>query len=119
MSININEYVETYFNCVKTKTFQYKFYDLLQFLSVLKKLKQKRIVNFITNLFSSIRRKTNYDNIFIVINHFFKLTGYIIAKKIETRKIYDVFYVLLFELYINEFETNWKSFVIEIKEKKQ
>ena len=31
MSINIKEYVEICFNCVKTKTFKYKFYHLLYF----------------------------------------------------------------------------------------
>ena len=41
MSINIKKWVEIYFNCVKTKTFKHKLYDLLQFLSVSKKFKQK------------------------------------------------------------------------------
>ena len=86
MSINIKEYVEICFNCVKTKTFKHKFYNLLQFLSISKEFKQKRILNFITILFSNVRRKTNYDNIFIVINCYFKFTRYIVTKKNSNAK---------------------------------
>ena len=81
MLINIKEYVETCFNCIKTKTFKHQFYNLLQFLSISKKFKQKWILNFITNLFSNIRRKTSYDSIFVVINRYFKFARYIVAKK--------------------------------------
>ena len=81
MSINIKEYVDICSNCVKTKTFKHKFYDLLQFLSVSKEFKQEWILNFITNLFSNVRRKTNYDSIFVVINRYFKFARYIVAKK--------------------------------------
>ena len=87
MSINIKKYVEICLNCVKTKTLKHKLYDLLQFLSVLKEFKQKWILNFITNLFSNVRRKTNYNNKFIVINGYFKYARYIVTKKIETSKI--------------------------------
>ena len=41
MLTNIKEYIEICFNCVKTKTFKHKFYDLLQFLSISKKFKQR------------------------------------------------------------------------------
>ena len=41
----------------------------------------KNELNFITNLFSNIRRKTNYDNIFVVMNRYFKFARYIVAKK--------------------------------------
>ena len=38
-------------------------------------------MNFITNLFSSVYRKTNYDSIFVVMNRYFKFARYIVAKK--------------------------------------
>ena len=79
--INIKKFVEICFNCVRIKTFKHKFYDLLQFLSVLKEFKQEWILNFITNLFLNVRRKTNYDNIFVVMNRYFKFARYIVAKK--------------------------------------
>ena len=38
-------------------------------------------MNFITNLFLKVRRKTNYDSIFVVTNRYFKFARYIVAKK--------------------------------------
>ena len=103
MSINIKKYVNICSNCVKTKTFKHKFYDLLQFLSVSKKFKQEWILNFITNLFSNVRRKTNYDSIFVVMNRYFKFARYIVAKKnwnaknlakIMIKQIFSIFEML-------------------------
>ena len=81
MSVNIKKYVDICSNCVKTKTFRHKFYDLLQFFSVSKEFKQEWILNFITNLSSSVRRKTNYDSIFVMMNRYFKFARYIVARK--------------------------------------
>ena len=38
-------------------------------------------MNFITNLFSSVRRKANYNSIFIVMNYYFRFARYIVGKK--------------------------------------
>ena len=43
----------------------------------------------------------------------------ILFKTFQSRNIHDVFHVSLFESYINKFDINSKSFVFEIKEKKQ
>ena len=81
MLINIKKYVDICLNCVKTKTFKHKFYNLLQFLSISKKFKQEWILNFITNLFLNVCCKTNYNSIFVVMNRYFKFARYIVAKK--------------------------------------
>ena len=39
----------------------------------------------------------------------------ILFKTFQLRNIYDLFYVLLFELYINKFNIELKLFVIKIK----
>ena len=81
MLVDIKESVETCFNCVRIKTFKHKLYNLLQFLSISKKFKQKWILNFITNLISNVRRKTNYNSIFVVMNRYFKFARYFVVKR--------------------------------------
>ena len=54
---------------------------------------------------------TNYMKIMIYRQTLFKA--------FQSRNIYDVVHVLLFELYINKFDIDLKSFVIEIREEKQ
>ena len=40
-------------------------------------------------MFSNVRHKTNYNNIFIVMNRYFKFAPYIVAKKNLKRKKFN------------------------------
>jgi len=72
---------------------------------LLQKSYKKIIINFVTNLLLSKRRKVVYNSIFVIVNCYTKIIKYIfVIIKINVAKLAKVFFdkiVLCFETLIN------------------
>ena len=80
------------------------------------------MLNFKNIIFNRFSKKLNFKfyKLYEMTNLVKKMTYRLtLFKAFQFCDIYDVFYILLFESYINKFNINSKSFVIEMKEKKQ
>ncbi len=89
MSKNVQEYVILCTKYFLTKSIKYKFYELLQLLSIFTKLRKNETLNFITDLLLSKRREQVYDIILIIINNYTKYFKYILSKKKLNNKTFD------------------------------
>ena len=103
------------------KKFQAKYYNRrhnFQFY----KIEDRVLLSFKNIIFSRFSKKLDfkfYES--YEITNFVKKVTYRLTlfKAFQFRDIHDVFHVSLFKSYINRFDTNSKSFVIEIKKEKQ
>jgi hypothetical protein len=86
MSKNVKEYVISCTKCFLTKSIKHKFYELLQSLSISRKLKKNWTMNFIIDLSLSKRREQIYDVILIIIDRYTKYFKYISIRKDWTAK---------------------------------
>ena len=103
------------------KKFQIKYYNKRHNFQ-LYEVQNRMLLNFKNIIFNQFSKKFNfkfYES--YEITNFEKEMTYrlILFKTFQSRNIHDVFYVSLFESYINKFDIDSKSFVIEIKEKKR
>ena len=103
------------------KKFQIKYYDKrhnFQFY----KIKDRILLSFKNITFNRFSKKLNFKfyKSYEITNFVKKMTyRLILFKTFQFRDIHDVFHVSLLESYINRLDTDSKSFVIKIKEKKQ
>ena len=106
--------------CLKNvKKFQIKYYDR-RHNSQFYKIKDRILLNFKNIIFNRFSKKLDFKfyESYEITNFVKKITyRLILFKAFQFRDIHDVFYVLLLELCINKFDTNSKSFVIEMKKK--
>jgi hypothetical protein len=86
MSKNVKKYVISCTKCFLTKSIKHKFYELLQSLSISRKLRKNWTMNFIIDLSFSKRREQIYDVILIIIDRYTKYFKYISARKDWTAK---------------------------------
>jgi hypothetical protein len=86
MSKNVKEYVISCTKCFSTKSIRHKSYELLQSLSISRKLRKNWTMNFIIDLSLSKRREQIYDVILIIIDRYTKYFRYISARKDWTAK---------------------------------
>ena len=108
--------------CLKNvKNFQIKYYDKrhnFQFY----KIKNRILLSFKNIIFNRFSKKLNFKfyESYEITNLMKKMTyRLILLKAFQFRDIHDVFHVSLLESYIDRLNTNSKSFVIEMKKKKQ
>ena len=103
------------------KNFQIKYYDK-RHNSQFYKIKNRILLSFKNIIFNRFSKKLDFKfyESYEITNFVKKMTyRLILFKAFQFRDIYDVFHVLLFESYINKFDTDSKSLVIEMKKKKQ
>ena len=103
------------------KKFQIKCYDR-HHNSQFYKVENRIWLNFKNIIFNRFSKKLNFKfyESYEITNFVKKMTYRLtLFKAFQFRDIYDVFHVSLFESYIDRFDLDSKSFVIEMKEKKQ
>jgi hypothetical protein len=77
MNQNVKKYVNACFVCHRIKTIKHKFFEQLQSIFMLKKLRLKWIINFIIDLSFNVNRKVAYDSILVLVNRYTKYARYI------------------------------------------
>ena len=103
------------------KKFQIKYYDK-RYNSQFYKIKNRILLNFKNITFNRFSKKLDfkfyesYEITNLVRKMTYRLT---LFKAFQFRDIHDVFHISLLESYINRFDTDSKSFVIEMKKEKQ
>jgi hypothetical protein len=80
MTLDIKQYVDVCTRCHQIKALRHKLYEKLQSLSMSSELRQHWTLDFITNLFSSIRRILFFNAILIIIDRYTKYARYILAR---------------------------------------
>jgi hypothetical protein len=75
------KYVISCTKCFLTKSIKYKFYELLQSLSISQKFKKNWTMNFIIDLSFNKRHEQIYDVILIIIDCYTRYFRYISTKK--------------------------------------
>ncbi len=81
---NVKEYINTCEICQRVKMKHHLSYDELRSLLQLTDLWKEIIMNFITDLSSSKWKEVMYDLIFMIVDHYTKMTRYLSMKKILT-----------------------------------
>jgi hypothetical protein len=80
MTLDIKQYVDVCTRCHQIKASRHKFYEKLQSLSMSSEFRQHWTLDFIIDLFSSIRRVLFFDVILIIIDRYTKYARYISAR---------------------------------------
>ncbi len=78
---NVKEYINTCNICQRVKMKRHLLYDELRSLSQLTDFWKEITMNFITDLSSSKWKKVVYDSILVIVNHYTKMTHYLLTKK--------------------------------------
>ena len=100
------------------KNFQIKYYDKrhnFQFYTI-----KNWMLNFKNIIFNRFSKKLNFNfyKSYKITSFVKKMTYWLtLFKAFQSRNIHDVFHVLLFKSYINRFDIDSKSFVLEINNK--
>ena len=103
------------------KKFQIKYYNKCHNFQFYK-IKNRILLNFKNIIFNQFSTKWDFkfDKSYEITNFVKKMTyRQTLLKAFQSRNIHDVFYVLLLESYINKFDIDSKSLVIEIRKKKK
>ncbi len=81
---DVKEYVDTCDICQRVKMKHHLSYDELKSLSRFTDSWKEITMNFITDLSSSKWKEVMYDSIFMIVDHYMKMTYYLFIKKILT-----------------------------------
>ncbi len=81
---NVKEYIDTCDIYQRVKMKRHLSYDELKSLSQLTDLWKEITMNFITDLSSSKWKEVVYNLIFMIVNHYMKMTRYLFTKKTLT-----------------------------------
>jgi hypothetical protein len=127
MSQDVKKYVNACFACHRIKTIRHKFFEQLQSILMLKKLRLEWIMNFITDLSSNVSREIAYDSIFVLVDRYTKYARYIrtrqkwIAVQLADAMIKELFIKCeIFEVIITDRESlfiskYWSAFCYHLK----
>jgi hypothetical protein len=114
----MKKYVNACFACHRIKTIKHKSFEQLQSIFMLKELRLKWIINFITDLSFNVSKELAYDSILILVNRYTKYARYIRAKQDWTAvQLIDAMIKRLFiKMQHSRSYYNWskKSFHLEI-----